>query len=522
MTKKSKKQFENQLQTGYMQNNQPQTMRGEAGKQNRIKTHSQSGRSMIEMLGVLAIIAILSIGGIVGYKLAMNYYQAAQIAYEMNMMRTDAKVKITQGTEELMLGDPYDNGHLHFNNYDTDFGCKYVDENDFISEETVSCRIANAYFVELPKIPNGVCQPLTRLINGMDSLIAFYVNGSEYEEGGNCQEGENDLYVIFTAETMSNLTHCEGDNDCESLENTPYCDTNRHVCVECVVHDDCPYNTEYCEDNVCKTCADDQVWGGESKGCVECLDNTDCTGDSEYCENNECVSCPDNKKWNEAKGCVECNTNEDCTDFDKPQCNTNENICEPCPENQPWNGESCGCRNNDDCAVDEFCEALGCSKPCTGQMTERDICTTFQCQKLDKYTQTNINESKYVMSKISMNRWTAERFCARHHRNMLKISDLRCCNKNLGGTVTEDYCYATELNGECSDSEMSTVIQTLKAARNLEGMGEQRKNAWYWLEDLSSDDPNCFAYGVTLENGKIEQHGKSNVVYDVADFALCK
>lgn len=36
----------------------------------------ESGRSMVEMLGVLAIIGVLSIGGISGYTMAMNRYRA--------------------------------------------------------------------------------------------------------------------------------------------------------------------------------------------------------------------------------------------------------------------------------------------------------------------------------------------------------------------------------------------------------------------------------------------------------------
>ena len=40
---------------------------------------SQSGRSMVEMLGVLAIIGVLSIGGIAGYTLSMRRHRANQI-----------------------------------------------------------------------------------------------------------------------------------------------------------------------------------------------------------------------------------------------------------------------------------------------------------------------------------------------------------------------------------------------------------------------------------------------------------
>ena len=37
---------------------------------------SESGRSMVEMFGVLAIIGVLSIGGIAGYTMAMNRFRA--------------------------------------------------------------------------------------------------------------------------------------------------------------------------------------------------------------------------------------------------------------------------------------------------------------------------------------------------------------------------------------------------------------------------------------------------------------
>ena len=41
---------------------------------------SQSGRSMVEMLGVLAIIGVLSVGGIAGYSLSMRRHRANQMA----------------------------------------------------------------------------------------------------------------------------------------------------------------------------------------------------------------------------------------------------------------------------------------------------------------------------------------------------------------------------------------------------------------------------------------------------------
>ncbi len=48
------------------------------------KKKNESGRSMVEMLGVLAIIGVLSIGGIAGYSTAMRKYQANQIIEAAN------------------------------------------------------------------------------------------------------------------------------------------------------------------------------------------------------------------------------------------------------------------------------------------------------------------------------------------------------------------------------------------------------------------------------------------------------
>ena len=46
---------------------------------------NETGRSMTEMLGVLAVIGVLSIGGIQGYTYATNKYRANNVLNEMNI-----------------------------------------------------------------------------------------------------------------------------------------------------------------------------------------------------------------------------------------------------------------------------------------------------------------------------------------------------------------------------------------------------------------------------------------------------
>lgn len=66
-------------------------------------TKIESGRSMVEMLGVLAIIGVLSIGGIAGYTMAMNHYKANQILDIGSKLSVVAQT--TQATNPQNLDD---------------------------------------------------------------------------------------------------------------------------------------------------------------------------------------------------------------------------------------------------------------------------------------------------------------------------------------------------------------------------------------------------------------------------------
>ena len=50
---------------------------------------NQSGRSMVEMLGVLAIIGVLSVGGITGYKMAMDRHRANEILNAWSLLKIE-------------------------------------------------------------------------------------------------------------------------------------------------------------------------------------------------------------------------------------------------------------------------------------------------------------------------------------------------------------------------------------------------------------------------------------------------
>lgn len=57
---------------------------------------NESGRSMIEMLGVLAIIGVLSVGGIAGYSKAMSKYRTNKAIDQATMLITNIRTMFAQ------------------------------------------------------------------------------------------------------------------------------------------------------------------------------------------------------------------------------------------------------------------------------------------------------------------------------------------------------------------------------------------------------------------------------------------
>ena len=75
--------------------------------------NSQSGRSMVEMLGVLAVIGVLSVASIAGYSAAMRKYRANVLLNQASIVAADIAGQIATGSTDLDLS-----GH----NASQDFG----------------------------------------------------------------------------------------------------------------------------------------------------------------------------------------------------------------------------------------------------------------------------------------------------------------------------------------------------------------------------------------------------------------
>ena len=71
----------------------------------KIQRKSQSGRSMVEMLGVLAIIGVLSVGGIAGYRTAMEMHAANELMDQLQKfyIATEGKRQALKKSDSLNL-----------------------------------------------------------------------------------------------------------------------------------------------------------------------------------------------------------------------------------------------------------------------------------------------------------------------------------------------------------------------------------------------------------------------------------
>ena len=124
---------------------------------------NESGRSMIEMLGVLAIIGVLSVGGIAGYSKAMNKFKTNKVADNVSMIVANVKTLYAQ---QKNYGTAGENGTALTTAKAIDLG---VIPDELVKTESDAKVLRNAY--------NGkVFVGATKSVDTDTDLRAFYVS----------------------------------------------------------------------------------------------------------------------------------------------------------------------------------------------------------------------------------------------------------------------------------------------------------------------------------------------------------
>ncbi|MBQ2811202.1 MAG: hypothetical protein IJF12_03430 [Alphaproteobacteria bacterium] len=161
-----------------------------------MRKNCELGRSMVEMLGVLAIIGVLSVGGIAGYSKAMRkhqinkfYDQMSQIISNIRLAYANQKsvsglnavnIKKMGLVPEEMYVDKNSDYPQHFWGGQIYFGSAFYSTFDEDENYTVSVTSDDVFYISMNNIPRDVCMIVLTTDWGTDliGMGASYIGGS--------------------------------------------------------------------------------------------------------------------------------------------------------------------------------------------------------------------------------------------------------------------------------------------------------------------------------------------------------
>lgn len=259
---------------------------------------NESGRTLTEMLGVLAIMGVLTIGGVAGFNYAMDKHACNQV--------------LDAATKRAVL--------YTINPHQTTLG-------DFPAEEQLSDgRILNTvvtsdealytgqFGIEVLGVSSSVCQKLGDMVG--DKTVLRKVDPDI------CDQDENDILLVY--DVNMDITHYAEENATKEA----CAASGFYWCAEGNFANTCRRNCCEGSEESCKTC-DPATGSLTNKANLTACPAT--TGRRAYCDNGECI----------ANGCftnADCNPNQFCNVLGRNETGG--------ATNTRWNGSMAGtCKN---------------------------------------------------------------------------------------------------------------------------------------------------------------------------------
>ena len=259
----------------------------------------EQGRSMVEILGVLAIIGVLSVTGITGYNTAVNKYKANELLNEASKRAAVVVMQVAAGKTGTISLD--------------EFGVQPVASASFGSSATV----ANGKItMTVANVPEKVCHQMKSALgtNSTTTITEECGSGSltnifneDFSRGVTPGDSEWGLWEVST---------CENDNDCGE-------------CEQCVYEECLKVPTENCQ------CSNNEMlvdWDqdGLNMVCTPCNYRWEAVTTSEECSkcpnreiiNNVCVlkTCPSGYIRDVQGRCFPCSSTEPLWGFSSSEC----------------------------------------------------------------------------------------------------------------------------------------------------------------------------------------------------------
>ena len=159
--------------------------------------HNETGRSMVEMLGVLAVVGVLSIGGVAGYRYAVDKMNANEIINEL-------KKRAITASQQRVLGQG-----INLSEYGAILGKYEVTPANGYPQDP-------AFFgLEIKAVPQKVCQHIVDSEWAMPAEMK--ISNLIIDQDTECPNEFNDIIFAFN-NTLSNDT--ELGNEGETTEST--------------------------------------------------------------------------------------------------------------------------------------------------------------------------------------------------------------------------------------------------------------------------------------------------------------
>ncbi len=156
--------------------------------------NEQSGRSMVEMLGVLAIIGVLSVGGISGYSKAMAKYKLTKAQDQMAMILINIRTAFASAPSyagldktaaiamNIVPGDMLPAGIGKGSTIKNAFGGDTVIACGTTGEDG-ACDDSTKFSIQFKGLGKETCASLASSDWGSDGLVKISINGTEHTYG---------------------------------------------------------------------------------------------------------------------------------------------------------------------------------------------------------------------------------------------------------------------------------------------------------------------------------------------------
>lgn len=185
----------------------------------------ESGRSMVEILGVLAVMGVLSVAGISGFKNAMDRNRANELLYEANKRATIAAMQFASGRKAASLTEFSGNSIFSGGTFD----------------DTAEIKLENDRFkITLNSVLPEICQRIKKTV-GINTTIRKVVCSTEqiglglfwFNSDLNSKDPQGDL-----CDAINNI-YCDYGQICTTSGQVAGTCVNKEENWECLTNEDC-------------------------------------------------------------------------------------------------------------------------------------------------------------------------------------------------------------------------------------------------------------------------------------------